>query len=400
MAALTGLSPSTIAARVESLLSAGYLLEDGEQSGRGRKPRTLSVNADLGVVAAVDIGSRHTRIGFTDLAGTLLGVVEYSAPDRGDAATYLEWLTQRIQSGAAALDHPSHRALRGIGVSIASPVDRTTGKLIHPMHLPGWNSIDPAQTLSSAFGVPVVVDNDATVMALGEHRMHYPRVANMLYIKLGSAIGCGIVIGGELYGGRSGGAGEIGHIPVDAPNYRRRCQCGRDTCLEACFGGAAISEHLAIRGQGSEGDADFAALAAARNPVAIEVLRDAGTHIGDAIGTLCNVFNPELVVIGGKLSQVEQLTHALRASLYARALPLNARDLEVVVSKNAADASILGAAWQVIDLVLSTELVNQDLADYAETFDSTSSSTRRIDWSTAPASTASSPSAEIRISGG
>jgi predicted NBD/HSP70 family sugar kinase len=208
------------------------------------------------------------------------------------------------------------------------------------------------------------------------------------------------VIGGELYGGRSGGAGEIGHIPVDAPNYRRRCQCGRDTCLEACFGGAAISEHLAIRGQGSEGDADFAALAAARNPVAIEVLRDAGTHIGDAIGTLCNVFNPELVVIGGKLSQVEQLTHALRASLYARALPLNARDLEVVVSKNAADASILGAAWQVIDLVLSTELVNQDLADYAETFDSTSSSTRRIDWSTAPASTASSPSAEIRISGG
>jgi predicted NBD/HSP70 family sugar kinase len=374
MASYSGMSPSTIASRIQSLLELGYLSEDAQQSDRGRKPRTLSLNPEFGVVATIDIGSRHTRLGFVDVTGELLDVSDHVSARR-DVADYLGWLTERLRFAHANLDGRGGR-LRGVGVSIASPVDRESGRLMHPLYLPGWDQVDLAGELSRSLGVPVLAENDAALMALGEHRMHYPRVRDMLYVKLGSAIGCGIVIDGELYGGRAGGAGEVGHLPVDAPEYRRRCECGRDTCLEAGFGGAALRDHLRARGVAVDDGSDIGALARGNDPVVLQVLRDAGTHIGDAIGTLCNLFNPELVVIGGGLSQLEPLTQALRAALYGRTLPLAGRDLQLGISRNGPDAAILGAAWQMIDLLLSVEQVNVTVQAYADTLESTSSSTR------------------------
>jgi predicted NBD/HSP70 family sugar kinase len=363
LARLAGMSPSTIAARLESLLDHGYLIEDGEQSDRGRKPRALSLNPARGIVVGVDIGSKHTRIGVTDMTGTLRFVTEHETTRRSNAAEYLTWLESQIGAalGELVTRDGSAPELRGIGLSIPSPVDRDTRQLIHPLHLPEWNSTDPASQLASAFGVPVIADNDATLMALGEHRMNYPDVDDMLYIKLGSAIGCGIIASGNLYRGRSGGAGEIGHMPVVADGFARRCRCGRDDCVEARFGGAALVEHLVAAGISQKNASDFVRLADLGQPNALEVFRAAGHAIGEVIGTLCNIVNPELVVLGGKLSQVEPLTHALRSALYARTLPLPTRELTVSVSQNGANASILGAAWQVLDLLLSVERVNEDI---------------------------------------
>ncbi len=364
MARYTGLSPSTIASRLEGLLEAGYLVEDGEQSDRGRKPRLLSLNGNHGVVAAVAVGTQHARIGLVDLAGKLRSVTELRAPAAGDAIGYLDWLGSEIEKALVTATAPSvgELILRGIGVSIGSPVDRRTGKLIHPLHLPGWDSIDPTEQLSAAFDVPAIVDNDATLMALGEHRLHHPNARHMLYIKLGSAIGAGIVLDGEVYEGVSGGAGEIGHLPVDAPGYRRLCQCGRENCLEACFGGVAIGAHLAKRGVAALNLPEFLELAASSNPAALEVFQDAGAQIGEAIGTLANIFNPELIVLGGKLAQIEPLTHALHSALYRRSLPLTTRNLVVTVSQSGANAAIFGAAWQVFDVLLSADQVNDELS--------------------------------------
>jgi predicted NBD/HSP70 family sugar kinase len=160
-----------------------------------------------------------------------------------------------------------------------------------------------------------------------------------------------------VYRGRSGGAGEIGHFPIET-EYGRRCVCGRDNCLEAGLGGAAMIQHLRTEGRDISTTAELVELVQRNDPYALELARAAGTAIGQTLGTLADFFNPELIVFGGRLSQLEVLTHALRWGLYARSLPLSARALTIANSHNRENASTLGAAWMIIDLLLSVDWVN------------------------------------------
>lgn len=362
LARLTGLAATTISARLDPLLSHGYVTQQGDTKNQGRRPVAVTVNAEYGLVAAVHIGTHHTRIGILDTAGRLRSVREYDATTAIDVDEYLGWLTRELRGALGELDARADRPpLRGIGLSIPSPVDAETGRLVDPTHMPGWSGVEPVHYLDEAFGVPVLADNDATLMALGEHRMHYPDVQNMLYVKIGSAVGCGIVASGTLHRGKHGGAGEIGHMPTDTA-YRRRCVCGRHNCLEACLGATAILAHLRERAIDVGSTGDLLVPGAFGVPEVREILEAAGDAMGQALGLLTDFFNPELIVLGGSLARSDIVVQALRVALYSRSLPLSTRLLIINPSINGQNATVFGAGHMVLNHVLSAESVDLTLA--------------------------------------
>lgn len=352
------MSPTTVASRIDQLLERGYLSETGTAKA-GRRPRALTVNAEWGIVIAAHLGSRHTRVCIVDMEGRVLTVDEYEVAASDDIDATLDWLHERFEDSLKALPG-SRPPLKGIGLSIPAPVDSRTGKLVGPTLLHSWNQVAMAPLFESWYGVPVIIDNDGTLMALGEHRTARSSSRSLLYLKLGAAFGCGIVTNGEVHRGHTGGAGEIGHMPV-VTSFTRTCLCGRDDCLEACLGGAAIIEHLRERGQTVATTADLVDLVAGADPDALEVCRAAGTAIGASVAVLVDFLNPETVVLGGRLSMIEPLTQNLRAALYARALPLSISELAIDTTITAENASCLGAAWTIIDHLFSVGSVNAEV---------------------------------------
>lgn len=359
LARQTGLSPTTIATRIESLLVHGFVTQDSDSTKGGRKPRALTVNPRWGVAVAAHLGARHTRVGIVDMVGNLVLVREHDVAAGDDVEGYLDWLSDEMRSLLDEVRQTSDDplVLRGIGLSIPAPVDVDSGLLVDPYHFPAWNRLAVVPRFEEKFEVPVVIDNDVTLMALGEHRLHRSDVRDMLYVKLGSALGCGVIVDGKVYRGHSGGAGEIAHLPVQT-EFSARCQCGRSNCLEACFGGAALIEHMRNRGHDIRTTAEFTELAESGDPDAVELARAAGSALGETLGLLSEFLNPAQIVLGGRLSQLEILTLALRSGLYARSHPLAARGLTIASSLTRENASILGAAWTIIDLLLSEERIN------------------------------------------
>lgn len=360
LARQTGLSPSTVTARVEGLLDVGYVREHGT-SKAGRRPRALSVNPEWGVVLAAHLGSRHTRACVVDMNGHILTSEEVPIGATEDVEASLAWLRERMDVALASIP-PNHPPLRGVGVSVSAPVDTRTGQVVGATLLRSWNRVEIAPRVRDWFGVPVVVDNDGTLMARGEHRSSRPEVGSLIYLKLGSAIGCGIIVKGNVHRGHSGGAGEIGHMPIESP-FSRPCSCGRTNCLEATVGGGALIEHLRDRGHELSSTAELVALVEAGDPDALEIVKGAGTAIGSAAAILADFFNPEAIVLGGKLSSIEPLTQSLKAAVFTRSLPLALHGVKIDVSISGEHAATLGAAWTVIDHLFAPDAVDAMVAD-------------------------------------
>ena len=257
--------------------------------------------------------------------------------------------------------------LVGAGVGVPGPVSFAKGVPVSPPLMPGWNHFPVRETFSAVLGCPVLVDNDVNVMALGEkHAGNAKCVDDFLFVKIGTGIGCGIVVGGEVYRGASGSAGDIGHIRVD--DNGPLCQCGKAGCLEAFFGGAALardalaaarsqrSEELArlLERTGTLTAADVAAAAAAGDPVAVGMVCDGGRRVGQVLAGLVRFFNPGMVVIGGGVAGIGQVLLAeIRSVIYRRALPLATDNMPIVLSELAGQAGVIGAARLTSDHVFS-----------------------------------------------
>ena len=357
---LTGLSPSTVTARIEQLLQVGYLRQGSNDRG-GRNPRALALDPGVGYVAVADIGARHARLGLLDVTGAILASRQYEhSTEHVDEFT--QWLETTLRDFLAdSREQLEARPLLGIGLSIPAPVHAQTGRVVYPTRVPTWHDADLIGPLTSAFSVPVAADNDATLMALAEHRIHHPNVQDMLFVKIGSGIGCGIIARGEVYRGGTGGAGDIGHVSVDVP-FARHCLCGRDHCLEASVGGSALVRILQQRGVDVTSPAEIERLTRENQADALELSRTAGRAIGEALALIANFFNPELIVVGGALSQIESLYNSMRSALYARSLALTTHELVIELSKNGVDASLYGPAFLILDKVLSIDMVNDLVA--------------------------------------
>jgi predicted NBD/HSP70 family sugar kinase len=221
--------------------------------------------------------------------------------------------------------------------------------------MPGWHGVQVLPALAFAAKLPVLVDNDANLMALGEHSAD--PVDHMVFVKAATGIGCGVITDGKLHHGAVGAAGDISHLPV--PGYEHiRCSCGRDGCLDAVASGAALVRDLAAAGAAVSEPADVVKLAGDADPLATRLLREAGRATGEVLATIVNFFNPNALVIGGQLSRAEPFVASLRSVVYERSLPMATQDLQVVVTRTGVRGGTIGAARLMLEHLLDPEAVN------------------------------------------
>lgn len=361
LVAITGLARSTVSQRVDALISSGLVREtsDGSSTG-GRPPGVLSFNRAAGVVLAADLGATHSRFAVTDLGGVVLNE---AAEDRDIAEgpkTFLAWLEGRFDhlldlAGARRSD------VRGIGVGVPGPVEFATGRAVSPPIMPGWDGY-PIPEYFESFDVPVLVDNDVNVMAFGEHWSHWRDSEHLLFIKVGTGIGSGIIIDGHIHRGAQGAAGDVGHIRV-TDEESVVCSCGNVGCLEAVAGGRAMARRLTALGIPANDSRDVVRLVRAGRPEAVRLIRDAGRLLGEVLAAATNLMNPTIIVVGGDVAHGhEQLFAGIREIVYQRSLPLATRHLRIVRSELGDRAGIVGAALMAIEHVFSPESVDALIA--------------------------------------
>lgn len=354
----TGLSPSTVAQRVDGLLAAGFLREAGEGvSHGGRRPRALEVDPSTGVVVAADLGSHHATFGLFDLAGRLLA----SRTDAMDIAAgpdhVLGWIAAVAEELRVAHAEPG-QALRGFGIGLPGPVDSTTGRMVSPSRMPGWNGLDVASELRARTGLTAVADNDANLMALGEYGALGGDTDQLVFVKAGSSIGCGIVAFGGVYRGHHGMAGDISHVTVPGvPEVL--CSCGRIGCLDAVAGGAAIVQALRREGVDVADTRDILALARDAHPLATLMLREAGLRTGGVLATIMNFFNPQRLVLGGILGEAEAFVAGVRSTIYSDCLPMITDQLDIAITVAKEEAGIRGAGRLVLDALFDPAEVDR-----------------------------------------
>lgn len=343
---LTGLARSTVTGRLEVLLAQEFVApyEAAESTG-GRPPARFRFNPSARQVLAADVGATHLTIALTDLSGLII-----------DSVTTLHNIADGPETVLAKLAEHGHHLLgngrlAGTGVGLPGPVEHLTGRPNHPPIMPGWDSYDVAGRLRREFAGPVLVDNDVNLMALGEHTGRYAEVEHLLFVKVATGIGAGVISGGRLHRGAQGAAGDIGHI--QAPGHTELCRCGNTGCLEAIASAAAIAARLRAAGLAAETSQDVVELIRAGNPVATQAVRQAGREIGTVLAACVSLLNPSVIVIGGSLSQAgDSLLAGIREAIYARSLPLATTALQVVASPTGREAPLRGAAVMVQQHVL------------------------------------------------
>jgi predicted NBD/HSP70 family sugar kinase len=353
----TGLSPSTVAQRIDALIDAGYVREAGEGvSQGGRRPRTLEIDPSTGVVCVVDLGSHHATFGLLDLSGRLLAVRNDNIDIGAGPRRILTWIMEVADDLVAQHGQPGQR-LRGYGIGLPGPVD-SSGLMVSPSRMPGWNGVDVAALMTSLSGLPTATDNDANLMALGEHVSLHDDVQHFVFVKAGSSIGCGVIASGELYHGHHGMAGDISHVTVPgAPPVL--CSCGRTGCLDAVAGGAAIVQALRDAGVEVADTSEVLALARDAHPLATRMLREAGTRVGGVLATIMNFFNPQRLVLGGILGEAEAFVAGVRSTIYFECLPMVTDNLDIAVSVAKDRAGVLGAGRLVLDKLFDTAEVSR-----------------------------------------
>jgi predicted NBD/HSP70 family sugar kinase len=226
--------------------------------------------------------------------------------------------------------------------------------------MPGWDGFSVPGWFAAHYDAPVLVDNDVNIMALGEHSANWPERDHLLFIKVGTGIGCGIVADGRIHRGAKGGAGDIGHIRL--AGWEVTCRCGNVGCLEAVSGGGAIARRLSEQGVEASTSRDVVRLVRGGSAPATRLVREAGRHLGEVLAGCVNFFNPEVIVVGGDVGgSSQQLLAGVREVIFQRSLPLATDELRVVPCGLGDRAGVVGAANMVIEHVLSPEAIDRAL---------------------------------------
>jgi predicted NBD/HSP70 family sugar kinase len=232
------------------------------------------------------------------------------------------------------------------------------GEPTSPPIMPGWDGFSIPDWFAARYGAPVLVDNDVNIMAQGEHWTHWRECGHLLFIKVGTGIGCGIVAEGHIHRGAKGAAGDVGHIRLAGHDVV--CRCGNVGCLEAVSGGAALARRLSEQGIEAHTSRDVVRLVKAGDGTATQLVREAGRNLGDVLAGCVNFFNPEVIVIGGDVSQAShQLLAGVREVIFQRSLPLATEELRVVPSQLEDRAGVIGAAIMMIEHVLSPAAIDR-----------------------------------------
>ncbi|WP_143528317.1 ROK family protein [Rubrobacter xylanophilus] len=350
LARLSGLSRSMVSTIVGELISEGLAVEGDEASGRrhqvGRPGVLVSLNPEAGVVVGVDVGHRRVLVAVANLSHEVLAEVGRDLPLDHGPSTTLDLVAELVRE---VLEEAGVRwgSVVGVGVGLPAPFEAGTGR-IHPSSLaPSWGEVRPVEELRRRLRLPVYVENDANLAALAELVWGAGRGSrDAACVVVSDGIGAGLIVDGRLYRGAMGTAGEIGHTVMD--EYGPICRCGNRGCLEMLAGVPAVLELLRPSRGPDLTVGRMLRLAAEGDAACRRAIEDAGRLIGIAVANLCNLFNPERVIINGELSGAgEVLLGPLRASLGRCALPV-AATAEVVPGQLGARATVLGGVALVL----------------------------------------------------
>lgn len=348
----TGLSRTSVSERLNDLLGTGLVVptSDGVSSG-GRPPSRVKFNAASRVAIGVDLGATHGAVGLTDLNGTILAhrrkALEISLGPR----PVLSWALETAEELLTEIRREPEDVL-GVGVGVPGPVQHSTGIPIRPPIMPGWDGFDVPGFIAQTFPQPVLVDNDVNILALGERETVWPSVDDLLFVKVATGIGAGVIAGGVLQRGAQGAAGDIGHVQVPHGDS--------ESDLEATASGPAIGNRLKTESSKPLNTQEVIDRIRIGDAEAVAAARAAGRAIGEVVAICVSMLNPTTIVVGGAMGiSVEELIAGIREVVYKRAIPLATQHLNVVPAQGGQNAGIRGATLMVIENQLSARSIER-----------------------------------------
>jgi predicted NBD/HSP70 family sugar kinase len=347
---VTGLSRTTIGSRLSELKDRGLISESGSAASTGGRPSgLLTFNAGAGVVLTIDGGATRSALAVSDLSGKSLAErSDFRAIEAGPEAI-LSWATSELEAMLHELGR-TREDVWAVGVGLPGSVDGN-GRPVSPQLMPGWDGFPVRERLSEYFGVDVLVDNDVTVMALGEAPQHDPD-EQIVVLKAGTGVGLAYVANGVVLRGAQHAAGEVGHIYVPGHDDIQ-CSCGKRGCLQAVAGGQRMADRLTAAGIPCANTAEVATLARAGVPEAITMVREAGAAIGFVLATVVNILNPSRLVVAGDLTDARDfLLSALRETVYREANTLATAELEIARARAGARAGLIGTTTMALEHAL------------------------------------------------
>lgn len=358
LARITGLARSTISLMTQPLLDACILSEHGNaQRTRGRPSTLLESNPHAGLVLAADIGARHALLVVADLAQRRLAEQQFDLDVRDGPEPMLKTVVSAFK--AMLKQHKLTLArVQSVVIGVPSPVDFERGICVRPPLMPGgWDGFPVAAFLEARLRAPVLVDNDVNLMALGEARSRPADRSPLLFAKVSTGIGCGIVLAdGYLHRGADGAAGDIGHIRI-AGHDDVVCHCGNIGCIEAVASMQAVMRTLSLSSGTQIHDLhDMTQRLQSGDSEGLRLIRSAAKEIGELIAMQIHAFNPATIVLGGSMARIsDDLLAGVRAVVFQRALPLATRSLVIERSVLGEYAGVVGAVIIGIEHALSPD---------------------------------------------
>ena len=348
LARFTGLSRSTVSSLVGELQHSGLVVETadngvgGRSQGQGRPPVLLTLDRRAGAVVGIDFGHAGVRVAAADLGRTILAEHHRDMDVDHAGTTALDAAAELVHTVLEEADVDADRVLAA-GMGVSGPVDHEADVVHRSAILPSWGDIRPGAEMHKRLGVPVFIENDANLGAMAEVALGAARdVRNAIYLMIGAGIGAGLVVDGKIIHGAGGTAGELGHVLVD--DNGPICRCGNRGCLETLAGSPAVVE-LLKPAYGAELTFDgVLKLIADEDPGALRAVADAGRVLGRVVAAVCNVFNPDTVVVGGDLGEAgDVLLDPMREAVSRYAIAPAAEDARIVAGVLGERAQVLGA---------------------------------------------------------
>lgn len=343
------MSRATLYERLEALLRRGHVYEaEPLEATGGRRSRRIRFDNRGRVIMALALGQTHATVAVSDTQGSLLRsvTVAHNISDPSD-----EVLAPLIEAGTSLLAQQPDETLIGVGVSLPTPVELLTGHVVHSTTIPGWRPEAVTEAVSRVWPVPFIVENDARAAALGERQSD---TETIVYVKVATGIGCGIVVEGSILKGAHGAAGDIGHIRMtdDGP----LCRCGRHGCLAAYSSGRAVMEQLI--------HPDLPDLAAIRQsalkgePRVNHVIERAAVALGRALAATVTTINPDRLVLGGEIGSIPGLVDQVKARVLSDVVERIADGLVVEAGDSDDRSAIQGLATLVMRKVYAPEAID------------------------------------------
>ena len=314
---LTGFSQAKISILINVLRKSNLIDEVNEvESSGGRKAKLLQIRGEKGRIVGLEIGGYEVKLSLVDYGGSLLATAKRPAPQEvGDPAKVVESLAAFIQESLRA-NGVDRARVKGLGIALSGIVNRNTGECMYFRNQKSWESLPLRSMMEAACGLPCTLDDSSRMAAVAE-RTHGCCIDtdSFILISIGVGTGCGIFIDGELFRGRNGYGGELGHMVIKENGPR--CVCGNYGCLESFISGYAIERQLreALADNVYSSMMDLSAIttreivahAESGDKLAYSIISDAGKHLGIGIANIINIFNPQKVVLAGGVARAGKL---------------------------------------------------------------------------------------------